>query len=274
MVTLGSDGLAVRSSGHWATDKLYYVGRYMFAFSRGMKNKWPSRAFVDLLAGPGRCIIDSTGQEFDGSPLLAVNCEEPFSQIVLVEQDHELSEALHERVGGRATVIRGDCNDTVIIGKIRGLMLKQSLGLVFVDNLGLDVPFSTIEQLTIDRHLDLLITFQVGDLTRNLRNAREGADPPERWTAFFGSDEWREIAKRAVDRNQTASEVASELMEFYGRQLGRVGYGSIGHSHRTMKNNKNVALYRLLLASRHQKAVQLFEAISEIESGGQRTLKF
>jgi hypothetical protein len=44
----------------------------MKIFSQGMKRRWPHRVYVDLLAGPGRRVDRDTGEEFDGSPLLAL----------------------------------------------------------------------------------------------------------------------------------------------------------------------------------------------------------
>jgi hypothetical protein len=37
-----------------------------------------------------------------------------------------------------------------------------------------------------------------------------------------------------------------------------------------MKNSRNVGLYRLVLAGKHERAVQFFEEISKIEPSGQR----
>src|SRR5271169_4076334 len=55
------DGLPVRDSGIWVKEKLYYLGRYLRIFSVGMKNKWAGRLYyVDLCAGPGRCLIRGT----------------------------------------------------------------------------------------------------------------------------------------------------------------------------------------------------------------------
>jgi hypothetical protein len=37
-----------------------------------------------------------------------------------------------------------------------------------------------------------------------------------------------------------------------------------------MKNSRNVGLYRLVLAGKHERAAQFFDEISRIEPGGQR----
>ena len=266
------DGLPLRPSGAWAKEKLYYVERYMRIFSQGMKNLWGARVFVDLLAGPGRCIDDENGDEFDGSPLLAINCAEPFSRIVLIEQAPELCDALRQRAGRKACVIPGDCNNPDVIQKVRAEFTPKTLGLAFVDNLGLDVPLVTLAQLTEAVRIDLVITFQIGDLTRNLENVLDGWESEDRWTAFFGSANWLDVVNGGRARNESPSEIATRLMNFYGDRLGAIGYPHITHSHQFMRNSRNVALYRLLLASKHQRAVEFFQKIAQIEPGGQRRL--
>jgi three-Cys-motif partner protein len=263
------DGLPARVSGPWAQEKLAYLSKYMSIFNVGMKNKW-RRVYIDLLAGPGRCIEDDSGTEFDGSPLVAINRDVPFSDVLLVEGDPELANALRQRVGVAATVLTADCNDSSVIENLRGRLGYGTLGLAFVDNLGLDVTLATLRSLSSDRKLDLCITFQIGDLKRNLGSALAGTDA-DRWTAFFGEG-WRTIAEDAERRNVSAGVTATRLLDFYGRQLNEIGYPYVAHSRRIMKNSRNVGLYRLLLAGKHERAIQFFHEISAIEPGGQRGL--
>lgn len=254
-------------SGAWAREKLAYLAKYMSIFNGGMKNKW-ERAYIDLMAGPGRCVEDDTADEFDGSPLLAVKQRVPFTEIVLVEGEPTLAAALRQRVQTRATVLDGDCNDASLIKQLRDTLGYGRLGLAFADNLGLDVTMPTLRALTEDRKVDLCITFQVGDLKRNLRRALSGADAA-RWTAFFGEG-WRAVAEHAERQNLSAEETANVLLDFYGQQLAAIGYPHVRHSRRVMKNSRNVGLYRLLLAGKHERAVQFFDEISRIEPSGQR----
>lgn len=266
------DGLPARVSGAWAREKLEYLGKYMSIFNGGMKNKWGERIYLDLMAGPGRCVESDTGDEFDGSPLLAVTQKVPFSEVVLVEGEPDLADALRHRVEGRATVIDGDCNARAVINQLRDRLGYGRLGLAFADNLGQNVTLATLRELSAERKVDLCITFQIGDLKRNLRNALSG-DDADRWTAFFGEG-WRPTAENAERQNLTAEETANHLLDFYGRQLGAIGYRHIRHSRRAMKNSRNVGLYRLVLAGKHERAVQFFDEISRIEPGGQRGLSF
>lgn len=129
---LASDRLVARESGEWAGDKLFYVARYMDIFTGSMKDKWPRRAFIDLMSGPGLCVVPGTGREFDGSPLLALKTRTPFTDVILVEADPVLVAALTQRpagVGLRPTpeIIRGDCNHQPIVDDTRRRVLKRTL---------------------------------------------------------------------------------------------------------------------------------------------------
>ena len=66
-----TDGLPIRESGPWIKRKYHYLERYIDIFTVGMSKKWPL-TFVDLFAGPGRCLITETGEEVNGSALIAL----------------------------------------------------------------------------------------------------------------------------------------------------------------------------------------------------------
>ena len=96
----------------------------------------------------------------------------------------------------------------------------------------------------------------------------------DRFDAFFGTTEWRAVVRR-FDRGEIArADRSTALCDFYGKQLGRIGYGQVEQLHRLMKNTKNAPLYRLLLASSHPRATDFFRKIAAIEHDGQRGLRF
>jgi three-Cys-motif partner protein len=269
MRLVAADGLPARPSQPYAEEKLTYFERYLNVVARSMKGKWPMRAVVDLLAGPGRCILQS-GHEFDGSPLIALQTHPAWTDVVFVEADPALADALDTRVkkvptSSRVTILPGDCNDPAIIAKVRHLVPPNALVVVFVDMLGADVPFETLAQLTAHRRMDLLITFQVGDLRRNLRDALQQEGEGQRLDRFFGSRDWRQVAARPGDR-------IPDLTQFYEDRLRSLDYPHIGRSLDVMRNSRNVEQYRLLLASRHPLGPEFFEKIAAISPRGERRL--
>jgi three-Cys-motif partner protein len=260
----------VRPSGPWAVEKLTYVAKYQDIFATGMK-KWRDRFYVDLLAGPGRCINRESSEEFDGSPVRSLGVR--FTTRIFIEADPLLASALRTRVGVGPILIADDCTKSTVIEQVRKETSgRDRLGLAFVDNLGLDVPFATLAALTSDRRIDLMITFQVGDLTRNIPNVLDGREDPGRFDRFFGSTGWQAVAAESMRRNASAGETATVLLDFYARQLETLGYPHLEHSHRLMRNSRNVPQYRLLLAGKNEKAVEFFRKIQAIDPSGQRRL--
>ena len=73
------DGLPMRESGPWVAEKLDYLKRYIDVFETSMRRKWPRRYYIDLFAGPGKCICRGTKVIYLGSPLLALTTKHPFT---------------------------------------------------------------------------------------------------------------------------------------------------------------------------------------------------
>jgi three-Cys-motif partner protein len=270
--TLAADGLPARLSRQYAQEKLYYLQRYLDIVNKAMRKKWPFRAFVDLMAGPGRCVLEEDGTEFDGSPLLALRADPPFTHVALTESSTRLAEALKRRVTSQPSkakieVIGGDCNDTITIDRIRTFVPPNALAIVFVDMLGADVRYETIASLTRKRKMDLLLTFQVGDLRRNVRDALIKPAEGKRLDLFFGTRDWRTVVPKTGDP-------ILALTTFYEDRLKTLAYPYVGRSLDVMKNSKNAEQYRLLLASKNARGPEFFEKIAQISFEGNRRLPF
>ena len=89
------DGLPVRISGEWAKRKHHYLKNYCGITTASMKNKF-KLVYLDVMAGPGRCKIEETNEEFPGSPLVALDYD--FSEYIFIEDDVESVNALKQRV--------------------------------------------------------------------------------------------------------------------------------------------------------------------------------
>jgi hypothetical protein len=76
-----SDDLPARVVPHWSADKLYFIERYLQIFCVGMRARW-RLVYADLLAGPGLCIDETTGEPMAGSALLALQHPE-FARLFL-----------------------------------------------------------------------------------------------------------------------------------------------------------------------------------------------
>lgn len=269
------DGLATRPSGRWALAKLYYLQRYIYAFNQVTKGK-KRRAFVDLMAGPGRCHLqDQPTYHFEGSPMLAANSIPAFESMLFAEGDPKLAAALRERLTTKGQspdlVIQADCNSVEVIDRARAV-LDDSLGLVFADTLGLStLQFSTLQHLVKNRRFDLIYTFHVQDVTRNIGQTAESASETARFTASLGSSDWRDAWVQYRQTHPATSD-ADAIEEFFDRRLKSLGYGYVAPLRDVMKNTKGAPLYRLWLASHYSGAPKLWDGISDIDHRGQHRL--
>jgi hypothetical protein len=133
------DGLLVRGVKPHSADKSLLVSRGIDTVSSAMGGKRFARehglAYVELYAGPGRLLDESTGKEQLGSPLQALAVRNPFSQYVFSDYADECADALRTRVGDRpdVAVVRGDANDLAHLKHITGLLNARALVIAYLD---------------------------------------------------------------------------------------------------------------------------------------------
>ncbi len=277
-IVAGDDGLPCSEVGAWAEDKYKLVGLYDRLFSTGMKNKWPTRVYIDLYSGPGFARVRGTGRMLTGSPLLALGVPDPFDKYIFCENDLELLGALQSRVGrysptAETSFIRGDCNDKIeeICAQIptpspgRGV-----LTFCFVDPFDISVKFSTVRRLS-SYFIDFLILLALHvDANRNIEHYFHSGN--SKVDEFLGLPDWRERWKIAETR---VVRFPRFLAEEYSGQMEKLGY--IRQPWDKMKQvrsgEKNLPLYRLALFSRHPLAYEYWEEVSKYSSD-QRNFEF
>lgn len=255
------DGLVVRPSGSWVRRKYFYLRRYADIFTTGMKRKWPrgGLTYIDLFAGPGRCLIEEEGVEVDGSPLLVLNYG--FSQYIFVESDETNLSALKKRCQhspkhSSIEFVHGDCNE--VIHKVN----PAGLSLAFIDPTGIDCCFETIRVLTQRRNVDLLVTVQFGmDIKRNFRGYLE-TGPGSKLDLFLGGNTEGEKLDNPLD-----------AVALYKKRIKQLGYSTVEFKDMVVRNLKrNVPMYFLLFASRHPRGLEFWRKITSKDDTGQLEL--
>lgn len=271
---LGADDLPARGSGAWAKEKLYYLERYLDIFSVGMHKKWKSKLYyMDLFAGPGRCLIPETQEEFDGSPLIALKFN--FAKYFFFESDPDGFKALDTRIKNRAPeklknvkLVPGDCNEEIL--KV-SFPPSPSLGVAFIDPTGISpLPFQTIRKLTAKRKIDLIINFHEGMGIR--MNLHQYTTTDENaLTSFMGNDRWKQQFKQQPRSfNETCRAIAKEYLE----NLQELGYLAFDSDRIPIRTDQDALLYYLLFASKDPKGTEFWHKISLINPHGQRKLGF
>lgn len=260
----GFDGHLAIAAGEWAKEKLFYIQHYCYIFNAGMKDKWSTRAYIDLFAGPGKCVIEATGEEIDGSPLIALKCGVPFTHYFFNDIEAQAIDSLKSRANpftsANVTFFSKDCNE--VIDDLLQLLPPSSLSLdfCFIDPTNWQIKFDSIRRLTKDRRMDLAITFHLGSIKRVAHDA------PEKLDYFFDGSIWREKYKGMLLAGRY-EEGSRALLDVYEERLKSLDYKINDLVY--IKNTKGVLLYYLIYASKHSRGKDFWDKISQKSVTGQ-----
>jgi three-Cys-motif partner protein len=276
------DGLAMRPAGSWAAEKLDYLKRYVDVFTTSMRNMWPARNYVDLLAGPGKNRIRKTGEILLGSPLLALTAKHAFTGYFFVDLSKANAAALQLRCSAspfsrRVRIKHGDCN--VLVDDIIAQILSgstHSLNLAFLDPEGLELSWDTVAKLASLPRMDLIINYPQMGLTRYMRKAFQAPSQTSVDT-FFGDRGWRTIYGDWL-ANKESTSLHWQLIDFYKSRLQACGYSNVFRTDEPggeplMRNlARKAPLYRLLFASKHERGHDFWHTITRRDVHGQQLL--
>jgi len=261
---IASDGLLARKSGEWAKRKLHFLRNYCGITTVAMRKKWRLR-YLDVMAGPGRCKIAETGEEFSGSPFVARDYD--FHDFLFIEEDDDLADALEQRNGkhpkhSHVQILRGDWTEHAQSGKLR--FGDDTLVVAFIDPTGISqIPMDAVLQLTKNRRIDLLVTIQHSlGITLNVPQYLKSETGQTAMDRFINSSEWRQWQWK------DASDFARMAIDAFSKRIRREGF--IGTRHISVPEHQ--PLYRFTLFSRHELAEKFWNAILKIDEGGQREL--
>lgn len=248
--------------GAWADDKHRYVWLYQTLVSSGMKNKW-RRVYVDLYAAAGVSTIRGSHRRIFGSPLLALQVQDPFDHYVFCEENPTLFQALRARVSTMAPsasviLIQGSCDDKVteISEAIyKGSKGQQPLTLCFVDPFGMDISFRTLAALAAGR-TDFLILLMGMDATRNqVLYAKENSQKIDR---FLDTTDWRGAWETAQSRG---TKFPAFLADTFSSKMKGLGYLEPPPMKTIRNTEKKAPLYKLAIFSKHPKAHDFWDQV-------------
>jgi three-Cys-motif partner protein len=259
------DGLPVRKSGDWAERKHHYLNNYCGITTVSMRKKF-KLVYVDVMAGPGRCKIEKTNEEFPGSPLVALNHD--FAEYIFIEENPELAEALKKRIAihPKADKVTILTENWIKVVEARRLKFNNStLAVVFVDPIGIsEVPMSAMKKLARNIRIDLLVTIQYRlGIVRNLPQYLNANSSQTALDNFLGDPGWREW------KTGDFGEFGRRAVEYFCEKFQK-DEGFIGTQHISVPEQN--PLYRFTLFSRNACAKDFWNKILKIDEKGQRDL--
>lgn len=264
------DGYLIPECNKWAREKLDYLSRYLEAFSTALKSRFSHRCYVDVFAGAGKNKIKGTEDIVLGSPLIALNVKNPFTDCFLIEKDREKYAALKYRISKyNSNVKTFNEKDDLAIDKVTNIISKinNQVSVAFLDPYGF-VKWSTIEKLASLDKMDLLIHFSQMGIRRNVENQYRNPSTNS-MDLFFGDDRWRDLYRKNRNGNYL-----TELINLYMQNLCSLGYVYLGDRPTSplIFSNKNAPLYRLIFASKNELGYKIWKSIAKRKPNGQLTL--
>jgi three-Cys-motif partner protein len=247
--------------GYWSEIKLDIVREYAHAYSvilAGQKNPPFYHVYIDAFAGAGKHLSKTTGEEVEGSPVIAVNTQPPFKEYHFIDLDGLKVDSLTKLFGQRPDIhiYQGDCNEILlqqILPKVRFEDYRR--GLCLLDPYGLHLRWQVIETVGQLGTIDMFLNFPMADMNRNVfwRNP-EGVDESDvaRMTAFWGDETWRQIAYEEVqtlfgpEEEKTSNETVAQA--FRERLRHKAGFKNVPEPI-PMRNTKGAIVYYLFFAS-------------------------
>ena len=270
--------------GPWAEEKLDCLRKYLEAYTSILKNQsFKGFFYIDAFAGPGllklraqeefnaaqKSLLETAeyaandkGEEtyLAGSPRVALEIENRFTDYVFVEQDPVRISGLKDLEAefssgqSRIHIREEDCN-AYLRKLIRDMNDKWSQwrGVVFLDPFGMQVPWNTIAELGATRAIEVLINFPVGMAIQRLlkRSGQFTEKERSKLNRYFGADEWFELLyKHKTDligqQVEKVQESGDLLVGWYRKRLKEV-FGYVTEA-REIQNMTGRPLYYLIFA--------------------------
>lgn len=266
--------------GPWARQKLDGLQAYLHGYTTALKNQNFELIYIDAFAGAGKSrirdawaglddddlllfddeFIEAEDQFIEGSPLRALNLENPFARHYFFDADAGRAKLLsdlkadHQNV--RIDVEVGDGNK-LIQHLSHSLQSRNIRGVAFLDPYGPHLHWKTIEALARTENFEVIINFPLG-MAINRLITRSG-EIPDSWRAdlnnCFGGEEWEplvyadqmtlfgDLDRRKVD--DAAARLLSHYTDGLQSLFGHVGVPSV------VRNTRGSPIYYMLWAGPH-----------------------
>lgn len=261
--------------GPWTEEKLDRVTKYLQAYTTALKNQPFQRMYVDAFAGTGYRARRRPGEKVrgffalpqmselvKGSARRALEVEPPFDQYVFIEANRgrfqelrKLKEEFPERQNRMQ--FRNEEANAAIIDICHGTNWRNTRAVLFLDPYGMQISWTTIEEVARAQHIDVWYLFPVGATQRLLQ--REGKISPQ-WEAaldrLLGDRSWRTEFYETGRQSTLFGNVTREtkvanlrMIEAYIRnRLAEIFPGRVAKNALQLRNSKGSCMFLLFFA--------------------------
>lgn len=246
--------------GSWVCEKHTYLAKYISA-THGHRAKWGACSYIDLYCGPGRVHLRDEPSSRAGGATVAWEYARAkkgaFTTVVINDLDTVKSEACRSRLGALgAPVVALNGGAEAMVAKAIQAIDRNQYCLAYLDPYSLRaLSFETIRQLATLKHVDILLHFSVMDLSRNARMEldldRDGLDA--------AAPGWRDQVEPKLHHRDEPFNV---YFRHWCSLVQKLGF-MVSERMPLVRNDRNAALYRLLLLSRHADADRIWGDVGQ-----------
>ena len=255
--------------GGWSVDKLSLLRKYLEAYVTVLRNqRWcKGYEYIDGFAGTGKPKTRDEQQYVDGSPRVALELPNPFTKYHFIESSDwrikKLEWLQKEFPNQQVEIYPGDCNDLLRRKIVPDLPMKSfKRALAFLDPFGMELEWSTLEEVARVETIEVFLNFPVMAINRNVRRRRKENISPamrEQMHRFWGT-EWE---AELYEEEQTLFGPKTIRIKQSGKELGERFQNRLKEifPHSTvpvlMTNSTNAPLYCLVFAGHNPTGVRI-----------------
>jgi three-Cys-motif partner protein len=258
--------------GYWTEIKLSILQEYTKAYAKIMSKQGAIRhyAYIDAFAGRGTLKSKVSGEEINGSPLMALKIEPKFTHYHLIELKPERAEQLRKLTINRSdvTLYEGDCN-SVLINEVFPQCRYENYrrALCLLDPYGLNPKWEVVETAGSMKSIEIFMNFMIMDVNRNVLWSNPDAVPSsqiERMNDFWGADTWRGVAyesRRGLFGDMLEKTTNQAIIDAYQVRLKEIAGFKHVPDPIPMRNSRGVTIYYLFYASHNETGAKIARSI-------------
>ena len=258
--------------GYWTELKLDILKEYAIAYSKIMSKQGRilHYAYIDAFADGGTLKSKASGEEINGSSLLALKIQPGFSHYHLIETNPQRAERLRQLTEDMddVTIYEGDCNSVLINEVFPNCRYEDyRRALCLLDPYELNPRWEVVREAGRMKSIEIFLNFMIMDANRNILWTNPDAVLPsqiERMNAFWGDHSWRNAAyeaRRGLFGDIMEKTTNLAIIKAYQARLKEVAGFKYVPDPMPMRNKKGVEIYYIFFASHNRTGSKIASSI-------------
>jgi three-Cys-motif partner protein len=251
------DNMEVMAVREWALEKHEFLTKYIDT-CRNVRKRFSQCEFVDLYCGPGRVSVVAENEIRDGGVLsawqIATAGENPFSLVNISDANPAFVETCKKRLIARGAKVFARVGDAeTVASRVAGTLNQYGFHVVYLDPYNTSaLPFEVFKPFLHLKHVDFIVHFSNNDVQRNLERAIIEKDS----ALHRFAPGW----EKAVQTGSKAN-MRRDFMLYWLSLFKQHGF-NYAHSMPLMQNTTNAPLYSLVLISRSDLAIRMWNDVA------------